>query len=190
MTVAQVLKNGFFLIGMCIGSLLYADELAENIEMCSSCHGAEMVNEDPLVPGIAGQHYYYIYSQLKDYKAERRAHEIMSSMAADLDKKMMKSLAAHYSEQEWNCAPVGASEYDENLAQQTLTSGQCTQCHGANFIATSGNPRLACQKQTYLFETMLAFKNKTRKNAPAKMSLFRDISDEAIEAVSHYLAQR
>jgi len=49
---------------------------------------------------------------------------------------------------------------------------------------------LACQKQSYLFETMLAFKNKTRKNAPAKMSLFRDISDEAIEAVSHYLAQR
>jgi len=36
----------------------------------------------------------------------------------------------------------------------------------------------------------MAFKNKTRQNAPAKMSLFKDISDEAIEAVSHYLSQR
>ena len=190
MTITRLFEYGCILISITIGSLLSADELSDNLEMCSSCHGAEMLNEDPLVPIIEGQHFYYIYSQLKDYKSERRAHDIMSSMAADLDKKMMKALAAHYSEGAWECSPDNAGEFDEKLAKQTLTSGQCTQCHGSNFIATSGNPRLACQKQTYLLETMMAFKNKTRQNAPAKISLFKDISDEAIEAVSHYLSQR
>ena len=173
-----------------ISTQSFADEFDETLEVCQSCHGAEMLNEDPLVPIIAGQHFYYIYSQLKDYRAGRRAHDIMSSMAEDLDKKMMKALATYYSEQDWKCdaAPIG--EYDKKLAERTIASGQCTQCHGTNFIATSGNPRVACQKQSYLLETMLAFKAKTRKNAPAKMSLFQDISDEAIQAVSKYLAEK
>ena len=166
------------------------DELGDNLEVCQSCHGAEMIDEDPLVPIISGQHFFSIYTQLKDYKAERRAHDIMSGMVAEFDKKMMKALATHYSEKKWNCAQANVGDYDIQLAERTMTSGQCTQCHGTNFIAASGTPRLACQKHTYLAETMLAFKDKTRMNAPAKTSLFQGVSDEAIEAVAQYLAER
>jgi cytochrome c553 len=167
-----------------------ADELGDNLEVCQSCHGAEMIDEDALVPIISGQHFFSIYTQLKDYKAERRSHDIMTSMTADLDKKMMKALAAHYSEQEWECAPAPTGEYNKQLAERTMASGQCTQCHGTNYIATSGVPRLACQKQSYLSQTMRAFRDKTRQNAAAKSSLFQGVSDEAIEAVAQYLAER
>ena len=56
---------------------------------------------DSDIPIIWGQEFYYLYVQLKDYKAGRRANEIMQGIVADLDKKQMQALAQYFSEQPW-----------------------------------------------------------------------------------------
>ena len=166
-----------------------ADEVFNSqVAVCQGCHGPTVVENDPKVPEIQGQHFYYVYSQLKDYKANRRSHQIMTLMSAGFDKKMMKQLAQFYSEQKWiNRAPNGV--LDEQIAGNVMVAGQCTQCHG-NYKGLNGIPRLAGQKASYLEETMRAFKQRERMNAGAKSALFSTMSDSEIKAVADFLASQ
>jgi cytochrome c553 len=78
-----------------------ADGLAEKIEICTVCHGAAGLPDRADIPIIWGQEYYYLYVQLKDYKAGRRHNAQMSGIAATLTRQEMKDLAQHFSSQAW-----------------------------------------------------------------------------------------
>jgi len=161
--------------------------IEQTIATCQSCHGAEGVPVSADIPILAGQEYYYLYVQLKDYKAGRRANPIMSEMAKNLSKDDMKALAQHFSEQPW---PQVAGELDDSKAAKgssALAAGQCSQCH-STFQGDSRVPRLAGQQMPYLLQTMLDFKNKVRLNSAAKGSLMNSFSDEDLEAMAHHLA--
>jgi len=163
--------------------------LAETSETCNACHGIEMLAENPEVPVISGQSLQYIYSQLKDYKSRAREHEIMSEMVSDLEKKLLLNLATYFSEEKWIDFRT-ESKPNEKLAEDMIASGQCSQCHGTFKENNLAAPRLAGQKESYLIATMTAFKNRTRKNAPDKSSLFETMSDEAIKALANYIANK
>lgn len=164
-----------------------ADELADKIALCVTCHGQSGLPSQPDVPIIAGQEYYYLYVQLKDYKAGRRANPVMSGIVASLSKEDMQVLADHFSKQTWPSIGFTATEADISSAQMEVAAGMCTQCHLGKFVGNSRIPRLAGQQPAYLERTMLEFKNKIRLNAPAIGSLFTSYEDDQIRAMAHYL---
>tara|TARA_B100000686_G_C16773320_1_gene966689 strand:- start:1087 stop:1656 length:570 start_codon:yes stop_codon:yes gene_type:complete len=186
-------KKLIFLIFFCSSLELFSEEMSQELvdalETCNSCHGKEVLADNPEVPVITGQSLQYIYRQLKDYKSNSRAHEIMSSMVSDLEKKILLELATHFSEQKWIDFRTD-SEFDETLALDMIASGQCSQCHGTFKENNLAAPRLAGQKESYLIATMTAFKKRTRLNAPDKSSLFETISEEQIKALSGYIANK
>ncbi|OED41286.1 hypothetical protein AB833_09720 [Chromatiales bacterium (ex Bugula neritina AB1)] len=163
-------------------------DVTDKIAVCQGCHGGSdsaPINAD--TPILAGQEYYYLYVQLKDYKAGRRANAVMSGMAAPLSKDEMKALAEHYSSMEW---PTIRSEIDDDLATKgnsALSAGQCSQCH-STYQGDSRVPRLAGQQLPYLLQTMKDFKNKVRLNSPAKGSLMDSFSDEDLAAMANHLS--
>ena len=162
-------------------------DIEQTIATCQGCHGAEGVPVSADIPILAGQQYYYLYVQLKDYKSGLRENPIMSGMVQNLSKDDMKALAQHFSEQPW---PQAAQELDSGKAskgQSALTAGQCSQCH-STFQGDSRVPRLAGQHGVYLLQTMKDFKHKVRKNSPAKGSLMDSFSEEDLEAMAQYLA--
>ncbi len=164
-------------------------EMEEQIQICNSCHSKENISNDPSVPSILGQHFFYIYTQLKDYKAGRRKNDVMSVISEDLDKEMMKKLAVYYSNEKWIIYP-NENSYNEEEVYKLLNSGgrnSCTKCH-EGFIGLNGVPRLSGQKSSYLEKTMLSFKNKTRMNAPTKNSIFKDIDLQTIKIMSLFLS--
>jgi len=172
-----------------LGGVSHAQEqsIEQTIATCQGCHGADGVPVSADIPILAGQEYYYLYVQLKDYKAGRRANPIMSQMVQNLSKDDMKALAQHFSEQPW---PKVAAELDDSKASKgssALAAGQCSQCH-STYQGDSRVPRLAGQQVVYLQQTMKDFKNKVRKNSPAKGSLMDSFSEEDLEAMAHYLA--
>ncbi len=165
-----------------------AVDIKDKLVLCESCHGGEdgmPVNAD--TPILAGQEYYYLYVQLKDYKAGRRANPIMSGMTAALSKDEMKALAEYYSSMEWTKIQP---EIDQELADKggsALGAGQCSQCH-SKYQGDSRVPRLAGQQLPYMLQTMKDFKNKVRLNSPAKGSLMDSFSDEDLAAMANYLS--
>ena len=67
------------------------------------------------------------------------------------------------------------------------SAGQCVACHLGSYTGNSRVPRLAGQQPKYLEKTMLDFKNKIRKNSPAKGSLMASFTDKDIAALAEYL---
>lgn len=161
---------------------------AEKVALCLSCHGEKGIPVEANYPILWGQEFYYLYVQLRDYKAGRRANEIMSEIVADLDKETMQALAQYFSEKPWpNIAySTPAEAYDK--AEPALHAGECVQCHLGGYEGNSRIPRLAGQQAGYLQATMLDFKNKVRLNSAAKGSLLATYADDDIAAMAQYLA--
>ena len=169
----------------------FADEYAgirPQLTLCFTCHGQNGVSTQPKYPIIAGQHFYYLYVQLKDFKSGYRASEIMGPMAKLLGKNKMKALAKFFSEQKWPNIGYRPIEERDQLGETSAASGQCVQCHLGGYEGDSRIPRLAGQYPEYLNNTMLDFKNKIRNNSPAKGSLLVSYSNDEIAAMAEHLA--
>ncbi|MGI9462313.1 MAG: c-type cytochrome [Aestuariivirgaceae bacterium] len=174
---------------MVVSAVASADEaLKEKIELCTSCHGEAGLPEQPEVPIIWGQHFYYLYVQLRDYKAGRRANEVMQGIVEDLSKADMKALATHFSEKKWPEIGYRSEQAAAARGETATGAGQCTQCHLGGYEGNSRVPRLNGQTLPYLTRTMLEFKAKVRLNSPAKSSLMVSYSDEDIENMAKFLA--
>lgn len=165
----------------------YAD-VRDQIELCTSCHGENGASDNPEFPILAGQHFYYTYVQLKDFKAGRRANEIMEEIVRELERSEMKLLAQFFSEQAW---PNIAYKSDDAIAAAGRTaaeSGQCVACHLGDYTGNSRVPRISGQHPEYLKKTMFDFKQKLRMNSPAIATLLAAFSDDDISAMAEYLA--
>ncbi len=165
-----------------------AAEFDETIGLCISCHGEKGMPVEPDMPIIWGQEFYYIYVQLKDYKAARRHSEVMNDVVVELSRSDMKALSQYFSEKSWPLTGYQSSRDDDSKGKTAADAGLCYQCHISGYMGASGVPRLAGQQRGYLERTMLEFKNKIRRNAPAKSSLFATYHDADIKALAAYLA--
>jgi cytochrome c553 len=158
------------------------------IKQCAVCHGENGATLQPTIPILSGQHFYYLYVQLKDFKSDLRKNNIMGPIASQLEKPQMKLLAKYFSEQDWPNLGYRADSAAENRGETATGAGQCVQCHLGGYEGDSRIPRLAGQHPEYLLSTMTDFKYKKRLNSPAKSSLFVSYSEDEIKAMSEYLA--
>lgn len=165
-----------------------ADSMSAKVERCAECHGASGLPTREDIPIIWGQEFYYLYVQLKDYKADRRRHEDMSEVVASLGKQELRDLAQYFSSRSWPSTGFAADSTDVTRGEAATAAGVCVQCHLGGYEGNSGVPRLAGQQVGYLERTMFEFKHKTRMNSPAKASLLKSFEDDDITAMARYLA--
>ena len=168
-------------------------DIADDLELCVSCHGAKGTSPiDDTIPIIGGQHFYYLYIQLKDMASGLRAtppNEMMASIAANYDKKQMKRLSQYFSEQEWIKTDYKSDPDLSSKAKTLAGSGQCVQCHGGGFMGDKSSiPRISNQNFSYLSKTLLDYKSKARNNAAAMSSLIGSYPKNDIDALVDYLA--
>lgn len=160
--------------------------LEDEVEICSSCHGEAGLPIESTYPIIWGQEYFYIFTQLRDYGAGRRQHDIMTDIAAEFSRDEAKEIAQYFAELEWPAIVAAAEDGDSALADRGITGGQCSACHG-KWGGDSRIPRLAGQQPEYIRQTMLDFKHDVRMNAPDKNSTMRQLDDVTIDALARYL---
>lgn len=155
--------------------------------VCTGCHGKDGVPIQPDYPIIAGQEYFYTYTQLRDYAAGRRQRDIMTGIASQYSRTQAKELAQHFAARDWPEIDAATEEGDRRLVQRGITGGQCSACHG-KWGGDGRIPRLAGQNPAYLEKTMKDFKAERRMNAPDKLSTMQQLDDKTIEALARYLA--
>ncbi|MCH9048950.1 MAG: c-type cytochrome [Proteobacteria bacterium] len=160
----------------------------DKLQICFTCHGENGASTQPTYPILAGQEFYYLYVQLKDFKSGLREDAIMSPLVANIEKQDLRLMAEYFGEQEWQGAEFTASPEQISAGKKVVDAGQCVACHLGAFNGNSRIPRLAGQHFEYLNKTMLDFKNKQRNNAQPMNALFGTFSDDEIKAVSQYLS--
>ena len=167
-----------------------ADEyegIREILETCASCHGETGLPKEDNIPINAGQELYYLYVQLKDIKSGMRKSEVMEPFLEDLNREQLMSLAKFFSKQKWPRIQFKGRPEIVKKGELATSAGQCAACHLGSYTGNSRVPRLAGQHPKYLEKTMLDFKNKIRKNSPAKGSLMSSFSDADISAMAEFL---
>ncbi len=158
-------------------------------EVCGACHGADGNSATSDYPILARQASRYIYLQLKDYKEGRRKHALMTPMAANLSKQDMRDLGDYFAAQKLKPTGFQADGAKVVRGKKVADDALCPMCHLGGFSGQNEVPRVAGQYQAYVLRQLMAFKNKERTNDAGNMqSVMRNISDEDIEALSHYIA--
>ncbi len=73
--------------------------VAEWVERCDRCHGANGNSIDPLIPMLASQRADWLETVLHAYRTGARKSSAMSAMSSSLSDADVKELAAHYARQ-------------------------------------------------------------------------------------------
>ena len=164
-------------------------DISERLPVRQTCHGETGMPQQEDTPIIAGQSFYFLYVQLKDYQAGRRANEIMQGIVADMSREEMQALARHFSQQTWPRIPFQADAADTAKAEQAAVAGACTTCHLGNYHGNNSDvPRVAGQLPAYLERTTKEMKTKVRANSPFMTTLLSTYDDADLAALAHWLA--
>jgi cytochrome c553 len=152
---------------------------------CSACHGELGVSGTPANPSLAGQDAQYFAVALRAYKDGSRKDDTMKGLAASLDDRAIRDLAAFYASQQPQPPkvrkPLTTAEWTE----------RCDRCHGVN--GNSSDPRspaLAAQRVEYLVKVLHAYRTGARKSP--QMAAMSDVLSEAdVENLAaHYAGQK
>ncbi|MFL5413636.1 MAG: c-type cytochrome [Myxococcales bacterium] len=165
---------------------------------CAGCHGADGNSVITDYPILAGQTARYVYIQLKDYKAGRRSHDMMTPAVQPLTPDDMRDLATFYAAQRPKAPRVGAGESSVPFQpnQDRVAAGKrkaaetlCTMCHLGEFAGQNEVPRVAGQHPEYVVRQLKAFRSKARTNDAGTMTaVAKTLSDEDIGNLAQYLA--
>ena len=168
-------------------------EIADKIELCATCHGADghpVKQADPSIvpPNIWGQEFYYLYVQLRDFQAGRRESNIMQPVVADLTKQQNPRLPSISPASLGRC--LASRRTKPTLAPRRASLWPVNAPNAISVVtsAIAGDPRMAGQSQAYLEKDLLDFKYNRRKNAPDTANIVRTFSEEELKAMSDYLA--
>jgi cytochrome c553 len=166
-----------------------AQTVEQKAQLCSACHGESGVPQQKTTPAIWGQQLGYLYLELRDYKSGARKNDLMSGIAASLERDDMMSLAQYFSQKPW--PGMGQPPAPAAVATQALratTSVVCTSCHQEGYKGEGTQPRLAGQQKDYLAQTMLDFRDGKRGNNPGMSDLMKSVSESDVAAIAEYLA--
>jgi cytochrome c553 len=163
--------------------------IAEKIETCAACHGADGKPVDKTIPIIWGQLPGYIYIQLRDFKRGDRKSDIMGPIAAPFEKADMLAIAEYFSQKPW--PDLGQPRAPKDVARKAAEAEHsvgCTGCHLEQFQGTGIMPRLAGQSREYLAKTIADFRSRARGNNPGMSDLMIATPESDLAALAEYLA--
>ncbi len=170
--------------------------------VCAACHGADGNSTIPQNPKLAGQHWEYLYKQLRNFKSwdgkpAERANAVMAGMAAPLEDADMKALAMYFAGQKLafgeakdrKSVEAGQKIWRGGIAAKGVPA--CAGCHGpAGAGLPVQYPALHGQHAEYTEAQLKAFRAGERANDPNKMmrTIALKLTDAEIKAVSDYIA--
>lgn len=98
--------------------------LAQALDECIRCHGADGMGKSPLVPVLAGQNETYLLESLRSYAAGHRASGIMQLSVLAIDPVHLPALARHFAGQ----------------ARKALVKNETDRLRRGEAIALNGRP--------------------------------------------------
>jgi cytochrome c553 len=152
---------------------------------CGACHGDLGVSGSPATPSLAGQDAQYFAAALRAYKDGSRKDDTMKGLAASLDDRAIRDLAAFYAGQQPQPPkvrkPLTTAEWAE----------RCDRCHGVNGNSTDPrSPALAAQRVEYLVRVLHAYRTGARKS-PAMAAMSEVLTEVDVENLAaHYAGQK
>ena len=170
------------------GSLLLAGVLA--ISLCESCHGPGGNSVTALTPSIAGQPVTFLENQLIFFREELRNAPVMVPLMKGVKDEEVTALARHFAGQPVKAAKPPAADAAAVARGKDLAGKmRCGQCHLPDYRGRNQMPRLAGQREDYMVDTMIGYRDGKRTGADTTMvEVLYGLGDADIRALAAYLA--
>ncbi len=189
----QYLRIATFALGLiCSGaaSLSFAQDIKSKIQVCGACHGADGNSKIAGTPSLAGQPKTFLENQMVVIREGMRNIPAMTGQLDGISDAEIVAIAKFYS-----TSPVVSQAGDMNTAlfnkgQIISKEALCGTCHLPNYVGRDQMPRIAAQREDYLFYSMKQFRSNqaTGRDTIMAASLY-GMSDDDLKAIAHYLSQ-
>ncbi len=166
---------------------------------CFACHGVDGVATenglaiDKNVPNLAAQPDLYLQFQLVFFRKGVRKNELMNAMAEQLSDDDLRNVSAYFASLPAPNAPPppDTAPQDTELGGKVAEGIRCTNCHGDHLEGVDNIPRLAGQREDYLYKALRDFKSgaRTAVGAAGMAEVVYPLGDLEMNALAHYLSR-
>jgi cytochrome c553 len=176
---------------LCAGHA-WAQTLQDKLAACAACHGETGVSPNPDIPSIGGQPKLFVMYQLFFYREGRRQNPEMNTVAKELSDAELTAVS-NYVAQLPPPPPLADAAIDEARylrAAEVASKRLCATCHNPDYSGREQMPRIAGQREGYLFKSFKDYQAGVRVGTQAAMAeAMRGLDDASLADLSYYLAR-
>jgi|SRR5687768_7684832 cytochrome c553 len=161
------------------------------VSTCESCHGPGGNSVTAPIPSIAGQPANFLENQLVYFREGLRNAPVMQPLMKGVPDSEITTLARHFSAQPAKAVtPAPADAAVVARGKELAAKMHCGQCHLPDYRGRNQMPRLAGQREDYLVDAMIGYRDGKRTGADTTMSeVLYGMSDADIKALAAFLVR-
>jgi cytochrome c553 len=163
----------------------------DRVKFCESCHGPGGNSVTPMIPSIAAQPPTFLENTLVYFREGMRNGQAMPAVAKSMNDEEITALAKHFSAQK--ATVVTSAPVDSALAargRELAGKMHCGQCHMSRFQGQGQMARLAGQREDYLQDAMIGYRDGKRSAADTTMTeVLYAVGDADIRALAHFMSR-
>jgi cytochrome c553 len=161
----------------------------ERLAPCAACHGADGNSAVAGVPSLAGQPKIFLENYLVLVREGLRGNDAMRELLRGVKDPEIIALANHYTALAPKPQPGAADAALMKRGRQVAQKNRCGTCHLPDFRGREQMPRLAGQREDFLYDIMVAYQKNKRAGGDTMMSAaLYGIPDADLKALAHFLA--
>lgn len=160
------------------------------VKLCEACHGPGGNATIAGTPSIAGQPATFLENSLVYFREGLRKAAVMQDVARGMPDEEITALARHFSAQPAKVVMTGkVDDAKATRGKQIAARNHCGQCHLPKYEGRDQMPRLAGQREDYLYAAMIGYRDGKRSAADTTMTeVLYGMSDADIAALAHFMA--
>lgn len=165
-------------------------QVEDKLKTCAACHGADGNSTIAGTPSIAAQPRIFLENYLVLTREGIRGTQAMQALLKGVPDKDIVALSRHFSglKAKATTNPVDKKQFEKG--KLIASKNRCASCHEANFHGREQMPRLAGQREEFLAEMMLQYRQNRRPGGDTLMaaSLY-GIPEADFKALAHYFSR-
>jgi len=157
---------------------------------CAACHGTDGNSAIAGTPSIAGQPRIFLENYLVMTREGIRGSQVMQGLLKGVPDKDLVALSKHFSALKARANPDPADKALFQKGKDIASKNRCASCHDTGFRGKEQMPRLAGQREEFLAEAMLQYRQNRRPGGDTIMaaSLY-GIPESDFKALAHYFSR-
>ena len=162
----------------------------DRLATCIACHGADGNSAIPGTPSLAGQPRIFLENYLVMTREGIRGTDVMQALLKGVSDREIIALSKHFSDLK---AQASAGPTDIDLFEKgkdIAARSRCASCHEPTYHGREQMPRLAGQREEFLAEVMLQYRQNRRPGGDTLMAAaLYGIPESDFKAMAHYLSR-
>jgi len=162
----------------------------ERLRACAACHGADGNSVIAGTPSIAGQPKIFLENYLVMSREGVRGPQVMQAMLKGVPDKEIVGLSVYFSRLKPTTSEGKTDKTLFNRGKAVAARNRCASCHEPTFHGREQMPRLAGQREDFLAEVMLQYRQNRRPGGDTMMNAaLYGIPEADFKALAHYFSR-